>query len=215
MKKEKLIVTLLFLALNFSYISAVEIVTFDDNQTHNIDYPINDFVSVEGTNTVVNWLTGASTTGLEVYGTSRIFVSGGSTGYDLEAYEYGNVTLESGLVGDELGAYGHSQIIFKGGQVNTNLLVDSFGTLTIYGTNFFVDGVSIGYGELSTLLGGGFYNEPKRHISGILSTGQTLDNDFYIGGNGQIVLIHEPIPEPCTLSLLALGAFFAGRRRKP
>ena len=214
MKREKLIVTLLFLTLNFSYISAVEIVVFDDNLTHNIDYPINDFVSVEGTNTVVNWLTGANTTGLEVYGTSRIFVSGGSTGYDLEAYEYGNVTLESGLVGDELGAYGHSQVILKGGKINHNLLVDSFGALTIYGTNFFVDGVSTGYCELTTLLGGGFYNEPKRHINGILSNGQTLDNDFYIGGSGRIALIHEPVPEPTTLSLLALGAFLAGRRRR-
>lgn len=206
--KSTLVVVILLAALGFPSPKVSATVFFDNDQTNYVDYPINDFVWVKGTITIVNWLSGANAIGLEASETSSIIVSGGSTDYDLEAYENGNIIIESGFIGDELGAYDQSQISLKGGQVNSNLFVDSHGILTIYGTDFIVEGITVGYIELTTLLGGGFYHESTRHISGGLSNGQMLDNDFYIGGSGKIALV----PEPATLLLLGLGAVMVRRK---
>ncbi len=80
-------------------------------------------------------------------------------------------------------------------------------TLTIYGSDFVVDGQPFGYGELTSILGGNWTDEPSRRLIGTLDSGDLIDNGFRIDHNAKIVLI----PEPATLLLLGLGAVMVRR----
>lgn len=86
--------------------------------------------------------------------------------------------------------------------------IDDSATLTIYGSDFAFDGQPFGYGELTSILGGSYSNEPSRHLSGTLANGNSIDNDFYIGSDVSIVLTHEP----SMLLLLGLGSLMLARR---
>ncbi len=82
--------------------------------------------------------------------------------------------------------------------------------IQIFGFDFAVDGQPFGYGELSSILGGWPSDEPLRHLTGTLLSGELFDNDFRIGYDAKIVLI----PEPASAVILGLGSlFFALRRR--
>ena len=79
----------------------------------------------------------------------------------------------------------------------------------LIGSDFAVDGQPVGYGELTSVYGGGWNNEPWRRLTGKLDNGDTIDNDFRIGYDAKIVLT----PEPATLLLLGLGAVMVRRKR--
>ena len=67
----------------------------------------------------------------------------------------------------------------------------------------------MGYGELASIFGGKYQDEPLRHLTGMLNSGDLLDNDFYIGYDAKIVLA----PEPATLLLVGLGGLMFRRRK--
>jgi hypothetical protein len=113
-------------------------------------------------------------------------------------------------IGGDLYANNNSQITFSGGVLEGDLLVDSHGTVTIYGSDFAVDGTPFGYIELMSILGLRYGAEPYRRLTGTLLSGELLDNDFRIGGSAKIVLV----PEPTTPLLLGLGGFALMRRRR-
>jgi len=141
---------------------------------------------------------------------SQVTMTGGSIGDDLEAYNSSQVTMTGGSIGDDLEAYDSSQVTMSGGTIGGGLFADYYGILTIQGSDFAVDGVPFGYGELTSILGGHWLFEPSRHLSGVLASGDLLDNDFYIGHSAKIVLV----PEPATILLLGLGGLAVLRRRK-
>jgi len=90
------------------------------------------------------------------------------------------------------------------------LLLSQIGTIEIYGFDFAVDGQPFGYGELTSIFGGSYVSETRRHLTGTLLSGELIDNDFYIGGSASIVLT----PEPATVLLLGLGGLALRKRRK-
>jgi hypothetical protein len=233
-------VLLMFVVVScFCLSTADATIYFDDGQTHNIDYVINDHVWVDyqssGMQTTINLLSGGSITGtydLEAYDNSRINISGGSIGADLRTYDISQVIISGGMIGSYILAQGNSQMTISGGSIGFNLhaynssqVTISGGTIgneilagtgvghesviTILGSDFAIDGQSIGYGELTSVLGGHYFNEPSRRLTGTLASGDLIDNVFYIGGESSIVLA----PEPAALLLLGLGAVMLRRKR--
>ena len=66
------------------------------------------------------------------------------------------------------------------------------GVISIHGSDFAVDGVPFGYGELTSILGGSPWDEPNRNLTGTLASGEPINNGFYIGYDAKIVLVPAP-----------------------
>ena len=154
-------------------------------------------------------VSGGSIYQLWTYDNSQVNVSGGSIGHNLWAYDNSQVNVSGGSIGNRLWTYDNSQVDFSGGLVNGELVTEYSSELTIHGSDFAVDGQLFGFGELASILGGHYGNEPSRRLTGTLSNGDPLDNEFYIGDDAKIVLT----PEPTTLLLLGLGALMSRRKR--
>jgi len=142
-------------------------------------------------------------------GSSQVTFSGGSINKQLYAYGTSQVSMSGGSIGWSLVAHYGSHVSFLGGSIGRELIADQSGVLTIHGSEFAVGGVPFGYGELTSIFGSWYSNEPYRHLTGILASGDLIDNDFRIGHNAKIVLV----PEPATLLLLCLGAVILRRKR--
>ncbi|MHC4891619.1 MAG: hypothetical protein ACYTEO_19380, partial [Planctomycetota bacterium] len=130
---------------------------------------------------------------LHAYHSSHVDISGGTLGQMLYAYDYSHVDISDGLIpsglyasdysqidisggtiGVYLRIYDNSSIDFSGGTMGGDLLLNNSGVLTIYGSDFAVDGEPFGYGELASILGGDYSNEPSRHLVGTLANGDPL-----------------------------------------
>jgi hypothetical protein len=208
---------------------------FKDGGTHNINYTINDSIRVDyqapSMQTTVNLLNGGNTPSsfsLEGYNDSRINISGGSLGNDLWAYGNCQVTISSGSISGDLFARSSSQVTMTegsvggvfysdgssfvnwyGGAIGRRLTLIDTATLTIYGSNFVVNGIPFGCGEIKSISGGYYTDEPLRTLTGTLANGDIIDHQFQIGNDAKIVIV----PEPATLLLLGLGAVVARRIR--
>ena len=212
---------------------------FNDGGVHNIDYWIGEDVQVDylapGMQTTINLLDGGSTGSFYNIMASRINISGGSIGGSLGAYDRSQVHISGGSIGRSLVANDTSQVHISGGSIDYLHLyessrVDIYGgsiaenldnylfpagqltnlaILTIHGSDFTVNGVAFGYGELFGP--GGGYSPPGNgyQITGMLVSGELIDNYYYIGYNAKIILI----PEPATLLLLGFGAVIFRRKR--
>jgi hypothetical protein len=82
--------------------------------------------------------------------------------------------------------------------------------IQIFGSDFAVDGLAIGYGELTSILGGDPWYEPLRYLTGTLLNGELIDTTFRIGDNARIVLI----PEPASAMIIGIGGLFLFLRRR-
>ena len=76
----------------------------------------------------------------------KIIMSGGSSRY-LRAYSSGQITL-------------------SGGSVESDFVLESNSLLIIAGSNFFIEGTPVGYGSITSILGGPANNEPYRRLTG-------------------------------------------------
>jgi len=237
-KEKKMRTRLLFLTLLlFLLTSAQATVIFNDGQAHNVDYQITEQVEVRNnpsTNkpTVLNLLSGSSfSLSVKAYDSSSTNLSGGSVYGSLQLYDYATAQISSGSITYQLMADGNNYIDFCGGNVGEFVIAYNSATVkmsggsvglgfrinydsvvVIQGDNFLVNGQTVEYGEIKSLLGGSHFDEPTRSLSGMLSSGETLNTNFWIGQNGRIIL--EPIPEPATFLLLGLGIpILSGLRR--
>ncbi len=149
---------------------------------------------------------------LGAYDSGQVSFSGGSIGGPLIAYDSSQVDISGGSIGSYLRAVGSSLVDISGGSIGDYLLVDQSGILTIIGSDFAVDGVPFGYGELTSILGGFPWDEPSRYLTGTLASGELIGNDFYISHDGKIVLI--PAPGAVVLGSIGLGFLGWLRRRR-
>jgi hypothetical protein len=88
------------------------------------------------------------------------------------------------------------------------LVAGGNGKLIINGSNFAIDGTPFVSGQITSILGGDFSNEPSRRLTGILANGDIINNQFLIGNTAEIVLV----PEPATLLLLGFGMVMLRRK---
>jgi hypothetical protein len=201
-------------------LSGINSTEFNDGQIHNIDYAIDELVIVDygdpGMQTTLNFLPGANIAGVDAWEDSKVSVEGGWIREGFRGFGNSHLSLTDGVIGATyinfyFEVYQYSQAIMSGGHLDGILWVRDYGqftlsggtidhyfdfrgssSLTIYGSNFEIAGTPVGYGEYSGI----------GHITGILDSGNVLNNDFYFYDNAKLILI----PDPATLLLLGLGA---------
>ncbi|UCH70810.1 MAG: hypothetical protein JSV29_02175, partial [Candidatus Bathyarchaeota archaeon] len=143
---------------------------------------------------------------------SQLTVFGGAM-VDLYAYHNSQVTIMGGSI-SRYQANHNGHIDVYGGSVSRHITAGLNGTITIYGSSFAIDGVTFGYGEVSSIYNSkNYYMEPARRLTGILASGELIDVDFYLGDDAKIVLT----PLPSSVILGSIGLTFSGwllKRRK-
>ena len=172
---------------------------FKDGLTHDIDYEINDDVWVDWQTplmyTTVNMLAGGSITypyRLQAHEDSIVNMLGDSIVDYLYAFDNSRVDMSGGSIGYDLYADDSSQVDISGGSIEDELFSSGRAILSIHGSDFAVDGVPFGYGELTSILGGSPWDEPNRNLTGTLASGEPINNGFYIGYDAKIVLVPAP-----------------------
>ena len=156
----------------------------------------------------INFISGQNNDYLVAAGNATINFFGGQANA-LSASEYGTTNLIGGQVSSHIYADGYSTINIYGGLIGDDLKLLQESTIKIFGYDFAVDGIPFGYGELTSISGGEYWDESYRSLTGTLLSGESINNDFRIGHDARIILI----PEPATVLLLGLGGLFLKRRR--
>ncbi|MHC4460869.1 MAG: hypothetical protein ACYS6W_15920 [Planctomycetota bacterium] len=216
MKNVKMTVLVMALNVYLCVLPAEGWINFNDGGTHYINSEIKDAVRVDWEademettlniidgaflsnclyaygNSKVNLLGGAITDELYTADYSQVHMSGGSIGEHLCATENSQVHICGGTIAWDLEAVDNSRVVFSGGTIGTDLRVGHSSVLTIEGLDFAVDGEQFGYGELTSLIGGSYSDEPFRQLTGTLASGEPLDYYFRIGNDASIVLTPEP-----------------------
>ncbi len=198
-------------------------VTFQDgghhqlNSTYDSVYVYNNFWDEP---TTVELVPGGSVDTLWAYDNSNVTMSGGTIRYGLRVYDDSNVAFSDGSIGyvvirgnsfimsggsitDDLNV--GTNIIISGGTIGGNFLIH--GTLIIDGADFAIDGHLLPYGGTFDTCG---QLERSGVLTGLMAHGDTMANNFTIYYGGTLVLV----PEPATLSLLALASVAVLRRRR-
>jgi hypothetical protein len=139
---------------------------------------------------------------------SQVVISGGVI-FDFAAYGNSQTVISGGSVMCFY-ALGNSNVVLSGGKINAELEIKEAATLTISGYNFAIDGIPVGYGEITSLFGNDTDFEPERQLSGVLANGDVLDNIFVINNNAKIILI----PEPVSAVVMTLGGLLFALRQK-
>ncbi|MCH6256831.1 PEP-CTERM sorting domain-containing protein [Puniceicoccaceae bacterium K14] len=158
---------------------------------------------------MINFTSGGSNDDVVADDNAIINFNGGFVGDDLETYGNATVNILAGTFGEDIEARGNSDIFISGGNF-TEAALESLGNsmITLFGSDFKIDGTPVAFGELGSSTSG-------TNLMGTLASGETFDMPFNIGGNGSIVL--TAVPEPSTYAAI-IGAtgllFFFQKRRK-
>lgn len=179
--KTALVLSIVLLTLISEYAKAA--IEFDTGGSYIIDYAANDGIHVtNGTKvTLANggWVE---------------YVSNGS--YNLSE---GSFIMTGGTVENSIVAVGGLPMHIYGGIIGGDILLDSpvdggqEGDVYIYGSDFKIDGDPADYAVYHL----------RGQLTGRLSNGDLMDN--YVNSTGGNDIILMPVPEPMTLTLLALG----------
>jgi hypothetical protein len=140
---------------------------------------------------------------------SQVDISGGSVSYVLPR-DFSQVDISGGTITWIYGVWS-SQVNISGGTIGVygGFRPDAQSIIKIFGSDFTVDGQTVGYGELTSIFGGSYNDEPMRHLTGTLASGELINSVFYIGHDAKITLV----PEPATLLLLGLATVMVRKRR--
>jgi hypothetical protein len=146
---------------------------------------------------------------MSVRGSKQVTISGGNIANYLDINWSSQVVMSGGWVRN-LYAYDNSQTTMSGGAIGESIHLSQQAILTIDGSNFAIDGTPFSSGEITSIFGGGYSNDPFRTLTGVLANGDIINNQFQLGDYAKIVLV----PEPATLLLLGLGAAILKKGRR-
>lgn len=176
----------------------------------------------------INFYDGSVADDMELVGQSTVNVFDGSFGEDVQAYDRSTVTLFGGVYSGDVEAKSFAMLNIYGGTFEPGLpgddplLLEASGAavITIYGSEFQIDGLDVSDGAISASSG---------KISGILSDGSFIAREFErsnqsIAGElmpgvpmrGTIVLVTIPEPTSCVLasSTGLICCILFGRRKR-
>ena len=200
MKNARMTICLMAAVLFMSAGQGFGVIEYKDGGTYNINSTINDDVWLDyeapGMQTKVNLFNG-SVLSFYAYDNSQVTISGGCVQGRVQAYDNSQVTMSGGSVAWGLAATGgNSRVNWSGGIIAQDIQLEQNAILAIYGSNFAIDETPFGFGEITSILGGGFSDEAYRRITGTLAFGDIINNLFQIGNTAKIVLIYEPVGIP-------------------
>lgn len=198
---------------------------------HEIDYEVNDWVltedSAEGEFTTLDVLSGAvmehliasENSQVDFYDgsvegwiysrdNSVVNIYGGTITTQIAVYKNGSINMTGGEIG-KLWTHDNGKIDLAGGIVNGWMSILQNSNLTIYGSDFKIDNISVGYGDILSVYGGRS-GESERILTGTLANGDPLNTAFYIYESASISLV----PEPATLLLFGLGGLVLRKCRQ-
>jgi len=165
------------------------------------------------------------------YDRSEITILGGSVAGKTGATQFASISILDGSLWD-LSLSGSAGAAVSGGSFEDAMLAqddstinvlrvgalasdfqfqaDQFGRLILHGSNFALDGVPVDFGRIGSILGGAYYDEPERWLSGTLSNGYDFNRQIAVGGSAVIALV----PEPGAALLVGLALAATGLRRR-
>jgi hypothetical protein len=132
---------------------------------------------------------------------SQVTMSDGLVRDYFIAYLNSQVTISGGRVGNIFHAGDSSHVTMTGGTLGGIIDLEYQAVLKLDGCNFAIDGIPFSSGEVTSILGGYWRNEPYRLLTGTLANGDIINNQFRIGDAAKIIIV----PEPATLLLLGIG----------
>ncbi len=156
-----------------------------------------------------------STSWLEFFDNSSLLFMGGETRNPLRVFNSSSVEISGGAL-TRFVTYDNSSILWSGGNIMGSLDLDDLSVVEISGYDFAVDGVAVGFGDITSVLEIDHMSETPRQLTGFLANGDPIDNQFRIGDRAVIRLTNS-IPEPSRiiLTLIGLLATTFNRRRPP
>jgi hypothetical protein len=211
MKKIIMVIMVTVVCLGTAEVNAL---IFNDGGVHTIDWKIDEPVWVEDSPTddptTLNLVDGGEIVDwLNVFDYSVANIYGGSIGWILHTYEYSQATISGGSIANNLNTSDDSEVFVSGGSIGEEIDVRDYSQVSISGSNFEVDGVPVDYGQITTGTIDGF-GRLTGTLTGVLQSGDSLNNFFYIEPDAAIYLV----PEPATLLLIGIGALWLRRRNR-
>jgi len=188
--------------------SADAVIVFDDGGTHEISTRVYEDIRVydapSGEPTLVRLVAGAETDDVDVFQNSRFEMTAGEIeDGTLILFDHSEGEISGGRISDDLmRIFDFSRLIITGGDIGPGFMSYGSSEVFIYGSNFQIDGVPVGYGPVPV---------PMGNLTGDLLDGQ-IQCSFEISDDSSVTLV----PDPASTIMLALGGVaLILRRRAP
>ncbi len=140
---------------------------------------------------------------LDAGNSSIVNIYGGTIDGDVFAFNSATINIYGSDIQGVLRVDHDTKVLLAGGTITGSLQVRDRGVLTIDGERFQIDGNPVNYGTYDMV------DFASGRITGILSSGDFLDNNFSISDTASMVLL----PEPLCITILSLGGLVIANRR--
>lgn len=188
--------------------SAAAVIVHNDGLTHEITTIVYEDIQVydspAGLPTLLRLLPGADTSEVDVFENSRFEMTGGAIGEgELRLHDNSTGLISGGSISDDPSWIGDSsQLTITGIDFIDALKLDGDAQVFVHGSNFQINGVPVGYGTITAPDAG--------HLTGDLIEGHISCGLMFLSDTATVTLI----PEPATLTMLALGALTLSNKRR-